>query len=76
MSVSNAATKAYFPSRIEVTDFVAGARAARGLVVVIDVFRAFSVAAYAHSRGARKIIPVASIETARELKAAAPQTRC
>ncbi|MGH8187470.1 MAG: 2-phosphosulfolactate phosphatase, partial [Steroidobacteraceae bacterium] len=35
---------------------MAGARAARGLVVVIDVFRAFSVAAYAFARGARTVI--------------------
>jgi len=57
---------------IEVTDFVAGARAARGLVVVIDVFRAFSVAAYASAAGARQIIPVASIDDARALKAQNP----
>ncbi len=57
---------------IEVTDFVAGARAARGLVVVIDVFRAFSVAAYASAAGVRHIIPVASIEDARALKARHP----
>lgn len=52
---------------VRVTDFVAGAREARGLVVVIDVFRAFSVACYAHARGAERIIPVASVERAREL---------
>jgi 2-phosphosulfolactate phosphatase len=56
--------------QIEVVDFVAGARAARGLTVVIDVFRAFSVAAYAFARGAVASIPVAAIETARALKAA------
>jgi 2-phosphosulfolactate phosphatase len=59
--------------KIEVTDFVAGAREARGLVVVIDVFRAFSVAAYAFARGATAIIPVASIEDARRLKAEHPE---
>lgn len=63
---------AHFSCPIEVTDFVAGARAARGLVVVIDVFRAFSVAAYAHAKGARNIIPVASIDDARALKARHP----
>jgi 2-phosphosulfolactate phosphatase len=54
--------------RIETSDFVAGARSAQGLVIVIDVFRAFSVAAYAFANGARAIIPVASIEDARRLK--------
>lgn len=58
---------------IVVTDFVAGAQAARGLVVVIDVFRAFSVAAHAFANGVRKIIPVADIEVARALKAQDPQ---
>lgn len=53
---------------IETTDFVAGARSARGLAVVIDVFRAFSVAAYAFARGARTIVPIADIAEARELK--------
>jgi 2-phosphosulfolactate phosphatase len=31
-----------------------GAKTARGLTVVIDVFRAFSTAAYAFDRGARE----------------------
>jgi hypothetical protein len=39
---------------IVIADFVAGAREARGLVVVIDVFRAFSVACYAHAQGAAR----------------------
>lgn len=54
--------------RIETTDFVAGARAARGLVVVIDVFRAFSLAAHAFARGAQAIFPVAAVEDAWRLK--------
>jgi 2-phosphosulfolactate phosphatase len=53
---------------IEVVDFVAGAQSARGVAVIIDVFRAFSVAAYAFARGASLSIPVAEIETARQLK--------
>ncbi len=53
---------------IECVDFVAGAREARGLVVVIDVFRAFSLAAHAMARGAARIWPVADIDTALELK--------
>ena len=50
--------------KICVTDFVEGARAARGVVVVIDVFRAFSVACYALAGGADRIIPVADIDEA------------
>jgi 2-phosphosulfolactate phosphatase len=58
--------------RVRVTDFVAGARNARGIAVVIDVFRAFSVAAYAAARGARTIIPLAEVDEARALKRAHP----
>ncbi|HEY5808011.1 MAG TPA: 2-phosphosulfolactate phosphatase [Povalibacter sp.] len=72
MTTTSATAAARAAPTIEVTDFVAGARTARGLVVVIDVFRAFSVAVYAHALGAKKIIPVASVEAARALKAANP----
>lgn len=54
--------------QIEIVDFVAGARAARGIAVVIDVFRAFSLAAYAFARGASSVIPVASVDFARQLR--------
>jgi 2-phosphosulfolactate phosphatase len=59
--------------KIEVLDFEAGARAARGVAVVIDVFRAFSLACYAFANGARRIIPVADIEDARRLKRLHPE---
>jgi 2-phosphosulfolactate phosphatase len=59
--------------QIDVVDFVAGARAARGVTVVIDVFRAFSVACYVYARGARRIIPVAEIETALTLRREHPE---
>jgi 2-phosphosulfolactate phosphatase len=55
-------------TEVHFADFVAGAREARGLVVVIDVFRAFSLAAHAMGRGAARIWPVAAIETALQLK--------
>jgi len=58
--------------QVTIADFVAGARAARGLVIVIDVFRAFSLAAHAFARGAQRILPVAEIEDARGLKARFP----
>ena len=50
--------------RIETFDHVAGAREARGIAVVIDVFRAFSVAAYAFDAGAARVIPAGEIEEA------------
>ena len=56
------------PAELHIADFVAGARSARGLAVIIDVFRAFSLAPYAFARGARAIVPVADVEEARELK--------
>ena len=57
--------------RVEILDFVAGARAARGSVVVIDVFRAFTTACYAAAGGAR-VVPVADIDMARRLGARHP----
>jgi 2-phosphosulfolactate phosphatase len=56
------------PAEIHTVDFVAGASSARGLTVVIDVFRAFSLAAHAFARGVRAIVPVADVDYARELK--------
>lgn len=61
------------PPVVASVDFVAGARAARGLTVVIDVFRAFSVAVSAFARGAERIFPVAAIEDAHALKARFPE---
>lgn len=56
------------PAEVRTADFVAGARGARGIAVIIDVFRAFSLAPHAFARGARAIVPVAEVEEARELK--------
>lgn len=47
---------------------VSGAREARGLAVVIDVFRAFTTAAYVIAKGAECIIPVGSLGEAFGLK--------
>lgn len=52
--------------RIEILDFIAGAREATGSAVVIDVFRAFSTACYAAAGGAR-VVPTAEIGEARAL---------
>ena len=51
---------------------VAGARAARGLAVVIDVLRAFSVSAYALAGGASECLLVTDIEHARALALTIP----
>lgn len=59
--------------QIVVSDFVAGARAARGIAVVIDVFRAFSLAPYAFAAGARSVLPVDDIDVARQLKLLDPR---
>jgi 2-phosphosulfolactate phosphatase len=53
---------------INILQLLDGAREARGLTVIIDVFRAFSTACYAFAGGAEKIIPVGSIEKAFDLK--------
>jgi 2-phosphosulfolactate phosphatase len=53
--------------QIDVLDHVAGAKDARGIAVVIDVFRAFSVAAYAFDSGAARILPAGEIAEALEL---------
>jgi 2-phosphosulfolactate phosphatase len=57
---------------ITVTDFVAGAQAARGVTIVIDVFRACSLVCYALAGGVARILPVAASETALELKRSHP----
>jgi 2-phosphosulfolactate phosphatase len=49
-----------------------GAREARGVVVVIDVFRAFTVSAYALAGGAREVVYVADLERAREVASGIP----
>ncbi len=55
------------------TRFVDGARRARGVVVIIDVFRAFSLCAYAAALGARPLLVTADTQVARAFKARRPQ---
>ena len=57
---------------IEIYQLIEGARRARGLAVIIDVFRAFTVECHAFARGARTILPVAGIDEAFALKRAHP----
>lgn len=58
---------------INILHLVKGASQAKGLTVVIDVFRAFSLEAYAIHAGAKEIIAVAEIDTARKLKKQNPE---
>lgn len=53
---------------IRIYSLLEGARAARGVAVIIDVFRAYTTAAVAFSRGAEKIILVAEVSEALELR--------
>ena len=48
---------------------------ATGVVIVIDVLRAFSTAAYAFSRGAREILLVSTVEEALALRAQLPNSK-
>ena len=54
--------------KTEILEFVAGAKNAHGVVVIIDVFRAFSVACYAFDSGASQYIAVNDIRSAFELQ--------
>jgi len=58
--------------QIEILHLVEGARNAVGLTVVIDVFRAFSLACYIFEQGAVKIIPVGDVERAYQLRESNP----
>ena len=54
--------------KVEILEFVEGAKKALGLTVIIDVFRAFSVECYAFDSGASRIIATATPEAAFALK--------
>jgi 2-phosphosulfolactate phosphatase len=53
---------------IEILQLLEGARKARGLTVIIDVFRAFSTACYAFGNGIQRIYPVGDLEIAYQMK--------
>jgi 2-phosphosulfolactate phosphatase len=53
---------------IRIESLLDGARRAEGTVVIIDVYRAFTTAAVASSRGAEEIIMVAEVTEALELR--------
>lgn len=53
---------------INILQLLDGAKQARGLTVIIDVFRAFSTACYAFGAGIQKIYPVGDLQMAYSLK--------
>ncbi len=59
---------------IEILQLIDGAKAAKGLTVVIDVFRAMTVEAYVINNGAADLIPMASVEEAYRYREAHPGT--
>ena len=58
---------------IQILHLIEGAKLARGITVIFDVFRAFSVEAYLFERGAECIIPVGDKEFAYKLKKENPK---
>ena len=57
---------------IIISQLLEGAKQARGLAVIIDVFRAFSLECHLFHRGAGRVFAVGSLETAYALKSADP----
>lgn len=53
---------------IRILELVEGAKEARGLTVIIDVFRAFTLECYLFDQGVERIYPIGSVEDALELK--------
>jgi 2-phosphosulfolactate phosphatase len=58
--------------QIDILHGIAGARKARGVAIVIDVFRAFTLAPCAFSRGVERILPVAKVAEALRWKTEHP----
>jgi 2-phosphosulfolactate phosphatase len=54
--------------KIQILQLLQGAKNAAGLTVIIDVFRAFSVACYLFENGADTVIPVGKLEDAYMMK--------
>lgn len=57
---------------IRILHMVEGAKAATGIAVIIDVFRAFTVETYLMRSNARQIIPTGDVQFALDYKAANP----
>jgi len=65
--------KAY-QGKINIYHLIEGAKQARGLTVIIDVFRAFSLECYLYDMGAKEIRPVGSVEEAFEFRNRIPDS--
>lgn len=61
-----------YDGNVQIFQLIEGAKQAKGLTVVIDVFRAFSLEAYLFSWGVKEIRPVGTIEEAFRLKEMVP----
>ena len=59
--------------KIQILQMIEGARKARGLTVVIDVFRAFSLECYLMAKHPSRLCPVGAEQTARDLKMRYPE---
>lgn len=59
---------------INILELIEGAKAARGLTVIIDVFRAMTVEAYITNNGAADLIPMGDIDEAYAYREAHPGT--
>lgn len=59
---------------VRILQLIDGAKAAKGLTVIIDVFRAMTVEAYVISNGAKDLIPMASVEGAMKYREEHPGT--
>ena len=53
---------------IRILQLIEGAKAARGITVVIDVFRAFSLEAYMLASGVKEIYPIGNVDIAYKMK--------
>lgn len=60
--------------KINILHLVEGAKQAKGVAVIIDVFRAFTVEAYLMANGASKVMPVGLKQIAYDYKEKYPET--
>lgn len=54
--------------QVQILELIEGAKKARGLTVIIDVFRAFTLECYLFDQGASRIYPIGSVDEALKMK--------